>query len=537
MPVSLAMTSPATSLPGCLSQGMLPEEFPWVVGGVLLVAGALMLWAPRERSSVRTAMVIFGLSVAAMVGSGALRWLGVPGSNIFYAGLFNTARCLGGVAMVNLGGIVLFAVALRAAHLEPPPIAQDLLLALGYLVVGMLCFAGVNLQGIIATSAVLTAVIGFSLQDSLGNIMGGLVLQMERTIQVGDWIKVDDITGKVKLIRWRQTSIETNNWDTIVIPNSLLMKGKVTLLGRRDGAPIQRRQWVHFHVDASHSPTKVIHTVEQVLHAETHKYVAPNPKPNCLVTDFKNGDAVYAARYWLADLSQADPADSLVRTRIYAALRRAGIPLSVPMQSILLTEENDSHKERRHGEELGRRIDALSRQEFFQVLTDEERGDLAPRLLTAYFARGEAITRQGAEAHWLYIIAEGDAEVEVNLGGKLQKVATLHAGDLFGEMGLMTGEPRSATVHAVTDVTCYRLGKEAFMDVIQSRPEIAEQISLILARRRVELDAIREQLGQEAKGDRIRAMNGTMLRRIREFFSLSQGVSHGAEREVVSLSR
>jgi small-conductance mechanosensitive channel/CRP-like cAMP-binding protein len=480
-------------------------------------------------------MMIFGLSVAGMVVSAGLRWAGVPATDVFYAGLFDTALCVGGVGMVNVGAIAVFGVVLRRARLEPPAIAQDLLVAVGYLIVGMvtMSYAGVNLQGIVATSAVLTAVIGFSLQDSLGNVMGGLVLQMERTIQVGDWIKVDDITGKVKLIRWRQTSLETNNWDTIVIPNSVLMKGKVTLLGRRDGAPTQRRQWVMFHVDASHSPTKVIHTVEQVLQAETHKYVAATPKPNCLVTDFKNGDAVYAARYWLTDLSQADPADSLVRTRIYAALRRAGIPLAVPMQSILLTEENESHKERRHGEELQRRIEALGRQEFFQVLTEEERGQLAPRLLTAFFARGEAITRQGAEAHWLYIIADGEAEVEVNMGGKMQKVATLHAGDIFGEMGLMTGEPRAATVHALTDVTCYRLGKEAFVDVMQSRPEIAEQISMILTNRRVELDAIREQLGQAAKGERMNAMQGPMLRRIREFFGLSQSGSNGKARERV----
>ena len=128
--------------------------------------------------------------------------------------------------------------------MEPPQIAQDLIIALVYIAIAivLLSESGVDFRGIVATSAVLTAVIGFSLQDTLGNIMGGMALQMEHTIRVGDWIRVDDLEGKVKEIRWRQTSVETRNWDTIVIPNSVLMKGKVTLLGRRAAFPVQQRR-------------------------------------------------------------------------------------------------------------------------------------------------------------------------------------------------------------------------------------------------------------------------------------------------------
>jgi CRP-like cAMP-binding protein len=135
--------------------------------------------------------------------------------------------------------------------------------------------------------------------------------------------------------------------------------------------------------------------------------------------------------------------------------------------------------------------------------------------------RGEAITRQGAEAHWLYLITRGDAEVRVSLDGKLNEhVATLRQGDFFGEMGMMTGEPRTATVIALSDVECYRVDKEAFHDILQRRPEIAESISEILARRRVELDMAREDLNEEAKRARMQKHQGDLLRRIRNFFSL-----------------
>ena len=101
-----------------------------------------------------------------------------------------------------------------------------------------------------------------------------------------------------------------------------------------------------------------------------------------------------------------------------------------------------------------------------------------------------------------------------------ERIATLHAGDFFGEMGMMTGEPRSATVIALSDVECYRVDKDAFHNILRSRPEIAEDISEVLARRRVELDAAREDLNEEAKRARMRKHQGDLLQRIRNFFAL-----------------
>src|SRR2546423_206283 len=169
--------------------------------------------------------------------------------------------------------------------------------------------------GIVATSAVITAVVGFSLQDTLGNVMGGMALQMERSITVGDWIRVDQQEGRVVEIRWRQTSIETRNWDTVVIPNSVLMKGQVLLLARRTGEPRQHRQWVYFNVDFRFAPTDVVEAVETALCAEPIENVASEPAAHCIVSDFKESYISYAVRYWLTDLALTDPTDSVVRQR------------------------------------------------------------------------------------------------------------------------------------------------------------------------------------------------------------------------------
>src|SRR5262249_55575533 len=131
-----------------------------------------------------------------------------------------------------------------------------------------------NLSGIIATSAVLTAVIGLAFQDTLGNIVGGLALELDDSVSVGDWIKVGDVVGKVTEVRWRYTAIETRNWETVILPNSLLVKGQVTILGQRQGQPHYWRRWVYFNVDFRFRPSDVIASVHGALRGITIENVA-----------------------------------------------------------------------------------------------------------------------------------------------------------------------------------------------------------------------------------------------------------------------
>ena len=501
---------------------------------ILGVALGLLVLAPAARRRSIGALLLYCVGAAGLLVAAAIAAWGPGEPSAAYKFCRFFALLLLGVGIINLAGVLLFKVLLARLRLEPPPIMRDLILAAAYavLAISLLTRMGVNLTGIVATSAVVTAVIGFSLADTLGNVMGGMALQMERSIVVGDWVRVGQHEGMVKEIRWRQTTIETRSWDTVIIPNSQLMKSDVTVLGRREGRPRQSRQAVMFNVDFRHSPTEVIDTVESALRAEQIANVASEPPPNCIVTDFRESYAVYAVRYWLTELAANDPTNSAVRARVFTALRRAGIGLSIPAQTVFLTGDDERRRRRKEGEELDRRIAALRGVELFAPLTDEEKGHLAGRLRVAPFVRGETITRQGATAHWLYILTRGTAEVRVSAddrgngnaagtrAGTVQRVATLKAGDVFGEMGLMTGEPRSATVVAETDVTCYRLDKDAFMDVLKKRPEVAEGISRILSRRRAELDAVREGLNEQAMRARARSSEADLLRRIKAFFTL-----------------
>ena len=430
------------------------------------------------------------------------------------------ALALAGVATVGMVAALLFAALLPRARIQVPRILQDVVVAIASVItiVTILSNSGVNLSGLIATSAVGTAVIGFSLQDVIGNVAGGLALQIDNSIEVGDWVKFGDVTGKVIEIRWRYTAIETRNWETVLVPNSQLMKTQVLVLGRRQGQPQLWRRWVYFNVDYRFQPSDVIEQVTRAVCSAKLDRISAEPAPNTVLMELAESYGRYAVRYWLKDLAVDDPTDSEVRTLIYFALQRVGMQLSIPAHAIFLTEESSDRAEKKLKTELERRRKALNHVELFQTLSEEEQATLARGLTYVPFTRGEVITRQGAEAHWLYLIDDGDVSIRVSDAGIEKEVAKLQGGSFFGEMSLLTGERRSATVVALSDVECFRLDKDVFKGVIQRRPDLAEHVAKVLAGRKVALNAVKE--GMDLEASRRTNTEADLLKKIRAFFSI-----------------
>ena len=429
-----------------------------------------------------------------------------------------------GMALIRLAGLCLFRALLPAAGLKPPRIVEDIVVILAYVGFALvrMRLAGVDLSGIVATSAVITAVVAFSMQDTLGNILGGLALQLDSSIELGDWVKVDDIVGRVIDIRWRYTAIETRNGETIVVPNSLLMKSKFTVIWSLEQATQPWRRWIWFNVDYSAPPAQVIEAVELAVCSADIPNVAREPQPNCVLMEFGPSYARYALRYWLTDPRVDDPTDSAVRSHVLAALQRAGLRIAEPEYSVHMIKENEAHREEVHARELGRRLKALRGVGIFASFSEAELKALAERLVYAPFARGDAITRQGMVAHWLYILVEGEVEVWLEQDGARRLLTSLPAGSVFGEMGMLTGEPRRATVTAKSDVACYRLDKAGFEEILHSRPAIAEEMAAILTERTMQLETAQQSLGAEAHARERQRRHASLLGKMRDFFRLGE---------------
>ena len=503
---------------------------PWLVFAgfalaVVVVAGFLRLVPLAPRRRLRRSAILLGFYAATMVASLALHWTDAPALS---TGLAIACELLQFLLAINLLAMAIFDLLLRALRVDYPDILHDVVVGAAYVVaLGFVMHGvGVNVTSIVATSAVVTAVVGLSLQATLGNVVGGISLQLDDSINEGDWVEFDNKTqGQVKKIRWRHTVIETRDWDTLIVPNGQLMTQQIKVPGKREGAPRQHRMWVYFNVDFRFSPAEVMRAVNDALQAAPIANVAREPKPDCLCYDLAkdNRDSYchYAVRYWLLDMARTDGTSSIVRERIYAALKRAQIPLAIPATTVFVSQDDSEHRDRKRTRELESRMSALAAIDLFANLSEDEQRILASSARLAPFSPKEVITRQGATAHWLYVLLKGTAAVRVSTGeGEDRQVAVLEAPNFFGEMALMTGQPREATVVAECDVECLRVDRKDLEGIIKQRPEIATEISEVLAKRRVELLAVREGLDSEAQSQRLRSEHRRILHAIRDFFAL-----------------
>jgi small-conductance mechanosensitive channel/CRP-like cAMP-binding protein len=437
------------------------------------------------------------------------------------------ADLLATLTVVNLFAVVVFDLGFGLLRIEVSNIILDLVIGAAWLFSLFHTLHGhdVNLSGLIATSAVVSGVLSLALAPTIGNILGGVAIQVDNSVHEGDWIQLGDMSGKVKEIRWRHTVIETRNWDTVIVPNATLLNSNIVILGKRAGEARQHRQWVYFNVDFRYPPGEVIGVVNDALQLAPIPNVAHEPAPHAICMDFakdnRDSFAYYAVRYWLTDLAKDDPTNSVVRERIYTSLKRAGIPLALPSVAAYHAPNEEEHRARKHEHDLIPRVGLLQQIETFKSFTVEELQHLAERLSFAPFAAGEVMTQQGRPAHWLYILVSGAAKVTVQVGQDHKEVNTLHAPNIFGEFSVLTGEHREATVVATCPSECFRLDKDAFKKILTERPELAQAVSTVMATRRAELIAVRDSLDHDQKYKTMVRERDRVLDQIERFFGLA----------------
>jgi small-conductance mechanosensitive channel len=267
---------------------------------LVVVASLVRSIATQDRKRLRAATILVVLHIITLITSSVLHTCTVR----VWRDVELLARGFAGLAAVGMGSVIVFSVVLPRLHIITPVILRDVITGVTSIITVLTIAArtGFDFTSLITTSAVMTAVLGFSLQDTLVNVMAGLSVQMDDTIKVGDWIKVGDISGRVTEIRWRYTAVETRNWETVILPNSVITKTQVMVLGRRTGKPQQLRRWIWFNVDFRYAPSDVISVVTNALTAARIENVAADPPPNCILMELGESYSRFAVRYWLTDL-------------------------------------------------------------------------------------------------------------------------------------------------------------------------------------------------------------------------------------------
>jgi small-conductance mechanosensitive channel/CRP-like cAMP-binding protein len=361
-----------------------------------------------------------------------------------------------------------------------PPIVQDAFLIAAFLIVGTVIFE----EKLLTTSAVGAVVVGFALQDTLGNAFAGLAIQVEKPFHVGHWVAIGPHEGRVSDITWRATKLRTKTGNFVIVPNNVVAKEPIVNYSQ-PAAP----SMIEVEVGASYlsSPGEVKAAVHEALSNSTRALTTP--RPDVLVKAFAASSIDYRVRFWIEDCERDEEARDEVRAAIYYAFRRRGIEIPYPIQVQYDRQETIVGRE----EDVRTRAALLSKLDLFMDLSDQDHARLAEVAQDRLFGDAERIVREGEPGSSLFVIVAGRVAILSGASGgdPGREVASLESGAYFGEMSLLTGEPRSATVAARGDCRVLEIDAETFRVVAESNPMVLEQVGLAAMTRRDSLAAAR----------------------------------------------
>ena len=381
-----------------------------------------------------------------------------------------------------------------------PTIVQDAL------VIGLTVLTATFLSDqFVTTSAVSAVVIGFALQDTLGNAFAGLAIQSEKPFHVGHWIRVGEFEGRVAEVTWRATKLRTKTGNFVVLPNNLVSKEAITNYSE-PALPTRLEVEVGAAYQAAPNQVKAA-----ILEAMRHSaIVLAAPAPDVHLKAFDNSAITYRARFWITDYEKDEVARDEVRTAIYYSFQRHGIEIPWPIQVEYSRPwpEPDEQKRIETLEGLLENVD------LFAGLPRDMRREVAASTVSTVYGDGETIVKQGEPGQSMFVICSG--AVSVVLEPNRAEVARIERGGYFGEMSVLTGDPRSATVIARGDVVVIEIGADLFRRLGGSHATAVEQIAVLAATRRAQLEN-----AKTATAGTVTVETTNLLTRMKKFLRLT----------------
>ncbi len=401
-----------------------------------------------------------------------------------------------------------------------PRLVVDLFNVVALLIVALLVLNrvfGADLSGLLVTSTVLSAVIGLSLQDILSNVIAGLALQIEQTFQVGDWVKVNGQDGVVVQMNWRTVTLKTRDHYHWVIPNSNMSRQEFVNYSRPTSV-VRLRSSIGVHYQ--HPPEVVIDTFLETI--KEIDGVLTLPEPSVVVTNYGDFAITYEIRYWINNYQLEQQIRDAFMKRVWYALRRQNLAIPFPIRDVNVRSVADDQAQAAiNAEHMQNEVFAVLRPlPLFEPLSDDQIHQLAAGATLQRFTSGELLVRQGDAGESLFVIKEGRVEVSVLSDNGLSTVVATHGeGNFFGEMSLLTGEPRTASITALIDTEVVVVDKSDVTTLVMADHSIAEALSNVIESR---LRGTAEQIAieAEARSGKQASQQSPLLNRIRSFFGI-----------------
>lgn len=371
--------------------------------------------------------------------------------------------------------------------------------------------AQTQLTGILAGSSVVAIILGFAGQNFLAGIIGGISIQINRPYKVGDWLKVGETYAEVREINWRSTRLCTNDDIYLDIPNNEMVSHQIVNLHYPTQAHAMR---IRVGIDYSVPPNRVKDALGRA--AQTAKNVLAHPAVRVFLVDFAESSVIYEIKYYMGNHARINETNDSIRTNVWYELKRQGIVIPFPIRTLQLQRRAKRPVDQDHAE--AREI--LQGEQIFSCLSEEQIENLVKRSRLNHFGRGEQVIEEGDEGESMFVLLRGTARVSVAKNGSEIPVATLSAGNCFGEMSLLTGERRSATVRAEADCYVMEIGKLVMAEIIRDSPDCLRQLSEVLAARKMETEGIVKEARSSEQAARESAYRDNFLHRLKTFFEL-----------------
>lgn len=395
-------------------------------------------------------------------------------------------------------------------HGDVPMLLRDAIRLAVYLAAGLaslrLVFQ-VDLSAVITTTTVLTAAIAFAMQTTLSNAFYGFTVQIDPLMTRGSWISIPEkqLFGEIINVGFRYITLRTLDNNQVLVPNTVVIQSVVTTHGSvKETAQERAALTLTIGLPYELPPEQAKALLLQVLQEDT--LVLEEPEPVVRLQSMNDSSIVYLLKFWLADPAQRNLALSELQTKTWYAVHRAGWSFPFPHRQLVTAPLKESFPNQRDQILAGVRQSHL-----FDVLTTDEVTHFADSAKLCSFAPGEATVRQGDAGSSLFFVLRGEMSVEVDGS----EVARLGQGRMFGEMSLLTGEPRKATVRACTEVILAELPKSAIAELMDRNDKLMERLGEALSRHTASNQQQQERQAESGAGERSPV---DYLKRLRDFF-------------------
>jgi small-conductance mechanosensitive channel len=377
----------------------------------------------------------------------------------------------------------------------------------------------VSIGGLLTATGVLGVVVGLALKEIISDIFAGIIISLDRTVKIGDWVKLElransEKVGCIADMNWRSVHLVTAENILVIVPNSLISNSLISNLSRPDH---NKEMELTINFDFEVSSDRVIRVIGAALFQT--KEILQDPEPKVRIGKVSHLGVEYKVKYWI-DVSSIGPgkARGAVLKNVMHNLSQAGMTMSYPKSDVynaaMPARNLDIRKDR---------FELLKRVDLFNSLSQEEIAILASDLKEMDVKKGQFIIRIGEPGSSMYILVEGLLNVMIidPKDHTEMNVAQVIPGSFFGEMSLLTGEPRSASVWGVCDSVLFEIPKASITELLAHNPEIAETFSHKIMEMKLKNEYVSEHRHDADREERKDKLKTGILAKIKNFFNLS----------------